>query len=445
MKEEGAGQQSAQDRYEQAREQRRGKGRDGGAQPNGSQPRPWPELASEALYGLTGDVVRTVGPETEADPVAIMIQFHVFFGNAIGRRPYFLVEGTNHFTNLFAILAGESSKSRKGTSADRIKQLFEVADPTWVLERIGGGLSSGEGLIFQVRDAVKKINKKGDEEIVDPGVNDKRLLVDEREFFQALSTMKRETNPVSRVVREAWDGREFLGSMTKTSPTHATGALISIVGHITEEELRKHLDSTSLANGYANRFLFVCVRRARFLPEGGNLDDNAVRRLGAKIGRAMSQAKSIRRMTRTDAAREIWAKVYGKLSEGQPGMLGSVIGRAEAQVLRLSMLYALLDGKNQIGVPHLQAALAVWDYCEASARRIFGDAVGDPVADMILSMLRNAGPQGMTRTELSNALGRHRNSTELGTALGVLLRAGKARFERKTDGPWRPTEVWFAV
>ncbi|MEW6298668.1 MAG: hypothetical protein AB1671_13105, partial [Thermodesulfobacteriota bacterium] len=31
---------------------------------------PWPSLAEEALHGLAGDIVRTIDPFTEADPVA---------------------------------------------------------------------------------------------------------------------------------------------------------------------------------------------------------------------------------------------------------------------------------------------------------------------------------------------------------------------------------------
>jgi hypothetical protein len=38
------------------------------------------------------------------------------------------------------------------------------------------------------------------------------------------------------------------------------------------DELRQSLDETSMSNGCANRFLFICVRRSRVLPFGGALD-----------------------------------------------------------------------------------------------------------------------------------------------------------------------------
>src|SRR5208337_1719829 len=114
--------------------------------------------------------------------------------------------------------------------------------------------------------------KNGERELDDPGVSDKRLLLIESELYQALTVMKREGNTVSRILRDAWDGRD-LGSLTKHSIARASKPHVSIVGHITEDEFRQNLDHTSMANGYANRFLMACVMRSRLLPHGGSLSD----------------------------------------------------------------------------------------------------------------------------------------------------------------------------
>src|SRR5437660_378269 len=45
-------------------------------------------MASAALTGLAGEIVRTIEPHTEADPVAILLQFLVAFGNVVGRNPF---------------------------------------------------------------------------------------------------------------------------------------------------------------------------------------------------------------------------------------------------------------------------------------------------------------------------------------------------------------------
>jgi hypothetical protein len=253
-------------------------------------------------------------------------------------------------------------------------------------------------------------------------------------MFQALTVMKREGNTLSRVARDAWD-RSDLACITKNSPARATGAHISIIGHITEEELRRNLDHTALMNGFANRFLYVLVRRSRYLPHGGaDLDEATLNQLAARITDALGSARQIQRVTMTRSAAVTWGAVYRELSDGHPGMFGAACGRAEAQTSRLALIYALLDLKAEIDVEHLRAALAVWTYCEQSAARIFGGFCGDPVADDILGALCTAGSRGLTRTEISNLLGRHRTASQIGLAL--------ARTQWATDvtgrGPRRP-------
>lgn len=392
----------------------------------------WPEpLADAAYHGLTGDVVRTIEPHSEADPVALGIQFVVYAGACIGRGPYYQVEGDRHSGNLYAVLVGETSKARKGTSQGRVRQLFTMLDDPFADRCIQSGLSSGEGLIWAVRDDTNG----------EPGVQDKRLLVAESEFAGLLRVMTRDGNIISRIVRDAWD-RGDLGVLTKKFSTRATGAHISIVGHITGDELRRYLDRTEAANGFANRFLFAAVKRSKCLPHGGNLKESHLKPLVKRLATVIDHAGHLGRVSMDDTARRLWESVYPDLSEGQPGMYGAVTGRAEAQVIRLALLYALLDEANTIAPDHLRAALAVWDYCDASARYIFGDATGDPVADTIMERLRLT-HAGLSRTEISAAFGRNMSASRINTALAMLASAGRVTNELvQTEG--RPIEQWYA-
>ena len=101
-----------------------------------------------------------------------------------------------------------------------------------------------------------------------------------------------------------------------------------------------------------------------------------------------------------------------KLSEGEAGFVGAVLGRAEAHTMRLACLYALLDASPVIREVHLQAALALWRYCEESARYVFDQSLGDPVAEKILKALR-ASANGLTRTEIRDMFARHRTGEEM--------------------------------
>jgi hypothetical protein len=415
------------------------------APPQQTESEAWPEMDAAAYHGLAGEVVNTIDPHTESDRVAILTQFLATFGNVVGSNPYFQVEATKHRANIFVLLIGKSSKARKGTSMDRVAAFFLPADPTWPRPR--GGLSSAEGLIMEVRDQIEKWDAKDKTfNVVDPGVTDKRCMVVESEFAAVLRNAERTGNKLSQTLRDAWDCKP-LGSLTKNSPLKATNSHISIVGHITEEELRMNLTRTDMANGYANRHLFALVKRSKLLPDGGDLSDKEVARLSDLIAKAIEHAKPCGRVERSDEARELWHKIYSTLSGEQPGLVGSVVARAEAQVTRLALIYALLDCSDKIEVTHLNAALAVWEYCETSAVRIFGKMVGDPVADELLRALHQAGAGGLTRTALRDLFSRSLSPGHLGTSLDLLRSRGLARMEIGTTGPkgGRPAETWFAM
>ncbi|HEY9224617.1 MAG TPA: hypothetical protein VIP27_10760 [Variovorax sp.] len=409
----------------------------------------WPSpLAEPAFHGLAGDVVRAIEPHTEADPVAILTQLLGAFGNCVGRGPHYRVESDEHHANLYAVLVGDSSKARKGTSWGRTRSLFKMIDgDDWADRCVHSGLSSGEGVIWAVRDPIMGREKEGKgaaaqyvEREIDAGVSDKRLMVVESEFANVLRVMGREGNTLSRVIRDGWD-RGDLAVMTKTSPAVATGAHLSIVGHITGDELRRYLDRTEAANGFANRFLYMCVKRARLLPHGGDMDEQVMQRLAQRLAAAIGAARRIGRVRMDEAARATWEIVYADLSEGRPGLVGSVTARGEAQVIRLATLYALIDGTDTMSPHHLEAALAVWTYAEESARYIFGDSRGDPMADTLAQALRDAGEAGMTRTAIRDHFGRNADALRIDSAISVLSASGLVMKSKAHTGG-RSAEIW---
>jgi hypothetical protein len=406
----------------------------------------WPKpLGDAAFHGIAGELSRLVEPNTESDIAAVLVQFLVGFGNLIGRGPHFLVEDSRHASNLFAAIVGESGKARKGTSLDRVRKLLNAVDETWNMQ---GGLSSGEGLTYAVRDAITKSQpiKEGGrvvdyQDVIEVrGVEDKRLLVAEAELASPIKVMARDGNTLSPVLRNAWDGIK-LQSMTKNSPVQATNSHISIIGHITKDELLRHLNSTEMANGFANRFLWVCARRSKLLPNGGaHVDLEPIIR---KLREILGDMRGDIEVRRNAGAQAIWEHVYSILSEGRPGLLGSVTGRAEAQTMRLAMVYALLDGKRIIATEHMYAALAVWEYAENSARYIFGDLTGYGEADIILDALKK-NPLGLTRTDISSLFGRNRSEPQIQIALNHLQQKGLVRTEKENTGG-RPVERWLTT
>ncbi len=80
-----------------------------------------------------------------------------------------------------------------------------------------GGLSTGEGLIYAVRDAMVSEDDDGNPMVLDAGAEDKRLMVVEGEFAGPLRAMTREGNTLSVLIRQAWDGGK-LSTLTRNLP-----------------------------------------------------------------------------------------------------------------------------------------------------------------------------------------------------------------------------------
>jgi hypothetical protein len=411
---------------------------------------PWPERpASEAYHGLPGQIVDALSPASEADPAALLVQALLAFGSAVGRGPHAAVESDRHGINEYGVLVGRTSKARKGTSWGRIAALFRAADEAWAADRVQTGLSSGEGLVWAVRDPIRRRERTKDrsgpvrsEEIeADPGIEDKRLLVYEPEFANVLKQTERQCNTLSAILRQAWDGGD-LRTLTKNAPARATGAHVSLIGHITADELRRYLTGTEAANGFGNRFLWVCTDRSKLLPEGGTVDPRAWEQLVGALAGALAFAREAGRLERDEEARAVWCQAYGELSEGRPGLAGALIARAEAHVLRLSLLYALIDRSHIVRPPHLLAALALWEYCSRSVAYVFGDSLGDALADELLRLLRSC-RDGLTRTNIRDYFRHNQSADRVSRALRLLLTHKLARYEQVQTGG-KPAERWYA-
>jgi hypothetical protein len=278
---------------------------------------------------------------------------------------------------------------------------------------------------------------------VDPGVLDKRLLIVESEFAQALQAAGREGNILSPILRDAWDGKT-LRVLARSNKDCATGAHISIIANVTADELKRLLTANDKANGMGNRFLWVCAKRSKLLPHGGErIPEEAFDELATNIRDAVAYGSTAGELAWDINAHAAWARVYERLSAPATGLFGSMTARGDAQCRRLALIYALLDKAGEIRMPHLRAALEVWSYCEDSVRYLFGDATGDETADAILRSLACA-REGMTTTEISGLFGRHKSSAELQRALGLLRDRGLVTsYKEQTSGA--PIVIWTAV
>lgn len=375
-------------------------------------------LHPDALQGVAGQIVRAIEPHSEADPAALLVTVLARSSAVFGANAYLPVSAAaSQVPRLYFLIVGRSSRARKGTAEADVRGIFAEAETWFDSERTITGLSSGEGLISRLEQAGSDL----------PG-DDVRLLVVEPEFARVLAAAKRDGSTLSPVIRDLYD-RGSAACLTRAAPLNAKGHVV-IVGHSTLEELSARLTTIEIANGFANRFVIVHVSRSKRLAHGGSMTVEDREHISAIWRDALARGRQITgRMGRSPAAAAEWEAFYASLDDEVYGLYGTLVARAESHVARLAITYALLDGSNVIGLEHHRAAVALWNYCEASIRRIWppGVTTGDPDTDRLLDALRER--EELSTTEISRLFSNHRNADEI----NALIERNSERLDERID------------
>ena len=440
-----------------------------------------PVLESAALHGLAGQFVAACRPYTEAHDAGLLYSFLSVAGCCCGadpEAPVVYVGADRHHARLNVTLCGPTGRGRKGSAWAPVRMLIELMndadeahhdstsacaaalgkapDTEAVLCRPGtphvhdGGLSSGEGLIYRIRDEREtgKTKPRGgaqSEPIIDEGEPDKRLLVYQPEFAGVLRMGARDGNTLADIIRASWDGTTKLAPLTKNDRICASRPHICIVANITAEELREMLHASSFFGGFVNRFLWVAVRRARLLPLPERLPEELLLPIAQRVRHAVLEARG-RTFRMSSAATVLWRRLYCELeNRALAGFTAKATDRASPYVLRLALVYAVLDCSEVIDACHLEAACAAWSYAQASAAFIFGGG-GDvlyPESTKLLEALKECGGS-MAVAEVYRLFKGHIQKDHLEVVLAQLADAGLIdTFTEKTKG--RPRKVIRAL
>lgn len=362
-----------------------------------------------AFYGLAGEVVEFVEPYTEADPAGLLLSFLAGFGAAVGPGPHAIADGARHPARLDVVMVGASSRARKGASWANVRRVLAHSDPHLVSRRVIAGIASGEGLLAELAGRPE---------------GDRNVLIVEPEMARLLRGAARSAS-LSALLRQAWDGDD-LAVLTRRQPIKVAGASVSLIGHITAEELVRRMDATEIANGFGNRILYCWVQRSKRLPLGADIPQDELDLLGVRVGMAIETARTVGRLSFSDDGRDAWHAFYHALDDDVGGVVGALLARAEAQVLRISTTYALLDGSSMIDRRHLEAGIAVWDHCVDTVHRVFGNGQPDHVLATLLAALREAGPVGLDGSQQRDLFHRHLEGHRLAAARAELERQGIA-------------------
>lgn len=377
-------------------------------------------MAAIAYRGILGEIVAAVAPHTEAAPEALLGTLLAVLGTLCAGPVFY--QGGQHAANLFVALVGETSYGRKGTALSVVGALLDEVYPRWV-DLVVPGLGSGEGLVGHL--------KRREQE-------DPRALLRETEMGRLLVAMGREGNVISPIMRDAWD-RSPIGRVLAREEMIVYRHHVGMIGHVTPRELRARLTTLDTANGFGNRILWLAVRRSQLVPFADDPRQYVDRALFTELRGLIDAGERIRETTWSLDAAMAWDALYREQSTvSDLGLFGALTARALPQIVRLALIYSILDASDEIDEPHFAAAHAVWQYVVASCRWIWGETTGDAEADATLRILRLYGA-GISRDELRQQLGL-RKSSEMDDILRTLTEAGLVKLTRlPTKG--RPREV----
>lgn len=419
---------------------------------------PPPVMPREAYHGILADVVRTACKTSEASPVAVAANFLATFSAMVGRVAFqHIGDGTCHARPFF-LLVGRTGKARKGTAEYTVKRVFDAveeltADEYPHLKRHEGGLSTGEGLGWVIRDKV-------DSEDVG-GTDDKRLLVVEAEFAGAMAAAQREKNTLSATVRTVWDGKD-ISPLVKNATWCASRPHVVITGHITAPELIDRMSDVDAQSGFLNRFVVLHIVRSKLVPLPKPTPVDEIARLAALVADRVRfaigsdyTATNTREIRMSRQAITLWCAEYPALTAEQPGIAGALLVRIEIYTRLFAMIFALLDKSDVIEPQHIRAALAWVNYWRESVMYIFAtlaakaeaERLSDASAEVLAFIEQN--PR-CARKAITTAFRHSMTAPQITAALNHLLNAAPPLIRQETipraDGkPGKGSTVFWVL
>ena len=301
-------------------------------------------MGDDAFHGLAGDIVQILQEHSEASSEALLAPFLVIAGNYFGRTPVFPTGAMEQRCNLHCALVGTTG-SRKSTAVKTVQWLFTHLGMDLPKDRFFQGLVSGETIRLAASHSAAQVYFHDD--------------------LGSLLSEHRRT--LSSTLRSAWDGTTF----SLHPGAEIVNPHIGIIVGATPGELR-WLSSLEPAAGLCSRFLWIHSRRAATIPTGAHPEAVSARLLpyvsDLRAAIDFVEARAPRyEYSRDVAAEELWVDLYHDLQKIASRDNG-LFRRAATQIVRLSMVYAILDRAHVIKPPHLTAALAVWRHCESIVR-----------------------------------------------------------------------------
>ena len=406
----------------------------------------FPDFNTASIHGPVLQFVDLIRPHTEAGAAALAAEYITGLASIIGNKVYVKQGPQEHPPRINVFIIGESSKGRKGTAHGVVEYFMRQAAPDFFPLHKIETLVSGAAFIKAATNLAHKTAANGS----DP---DMRAWIVEEEAVNLLAS-GHGVNDISSVVRKMFDSG-------KLSKFHAKGQIVvegvhfNVTGHITEEEFSERLPRASVFNGFLNRFMLIGTKNGGFkrqretiIPE--QKIDKIVQPLQDII--AWVQARTYNTGTFElkwatgvdDEYDDFRLDLEKRMDEATDRRFKAAAARGATHVMRLALMFAIIDREREIKSIHLHSAIGMWQHAEDTLRYLYQEADEHADEKLLLEMLRIAGPHGMnTKRRVALLGGRMDRLTRAEAALEA--QGLVARGKMQPTGGGRPAMMMWAV
>lgn len=342
--------------------------------------------------GALGRFIESETEFSEAPPIGVLANVVTRLSADIGRTCFISLGHKKLHLRVNWLCAGPTGVGRKGTAAeiaDVVRRAAFAAQESSLLEpasmqpaRVLTSLSTGEGLISQVRTSKRKDDAP---DFQPPGLTDNRLLADCQEFSSVLKKASGKEATLSATLREAFDGNT-LSNASITNAMAADQPHIVISASVPGGELVKLLSgdaAVEVSNGLLNRFAITYQVRNKILshPLRGaqHVFDQfadayrlALNTAWAAHCRYTVSAESTVDLSISDEAMDCYDAWYvASQNDAVAPQVAALMARAPIFLRVYSAILALLRGSLCTEVGDIEAAKLLVKYWSASLEFLF--------------------------------------------------------------------------
>ena len=395
------------------------------------------EIPAIAWRGLFGEYRDLVADTTEAADAFHFATFLQVFGCVLGRR-LCVYHATRLYPNFYCCLVGRSGLTRKDTTWSRGRAVLDMlheppeddADPPFKIVR---GIRSYEGLLDELAGERKA------------------RLIQLGELLSLLAKAKQDSlGNVIPALTELYDSPEMVNP-----PVHQKGVkparepFLSIMAGTTQAWLQRALTERDIYGGFANRWCYFYGLSKDPLPNPPKVDAGKRGAIAAQLNEVRCWAEDLPEgeLAIADDATTLFEEYYLSYYRRcqQDGLIPTLIVRVQDFIWKIALLYAADALSDTILGHHLEAAIAVGDYLEASVAEVFasfGTSSGKAKETKLLDFLKVEGKPVPERDVY-----RHFNMSarELQDVVSPLLKIGLVKNSYQTTGRGRRVRRYEAV